>query len=108
MSFDSPHPQLPRGLQLKELGRYPEAESAFKEALAHEPNDAFVLHQLAGCQWQIPGRQKDALQTINQAISVEPNEPEHHVLRAFILCVLTRPKEALAAARKAIELSPND
>ena len=108
MSGDSPHPQLLRGLQLKELGRYAEAESAFKEALAHEPNDAFTLHQLAGCQWRLPGRQKEALQTINQAIGVEPNEPEHHILRAFILCSLTRPKEALAAARTAIELSPVD
>jgi len=108
MSIDAPHPQLLRGLQLKELGRYADAASAFKEALAQEPNDAFVLHQLAGCQWQIPGRHKDALQTINQAISVEPNEPEHHILRAFILCVLDRPKEALAAARMALGFDPND
>jgi tetratricopeptide (TPR) repeat protein len=108
MSFDAPHPQLLRGLQLKELGRYADAESAFKEALSQEPNDAFALHQLAGCQWQIPGRHKDALETINQAISVEPNEAEHHVLRAFILCVLDRPKEALAAVRAALEIDPND
>lgn len=108
MSLDSPHPQLLRGLQLKELGRYADAESAFKEALAQEPNDAFALHQLAACQWQIAGRQKDALQTINQAISVEPNESEHHILRAFILCMLDRSKEALAAAEMALGLSPNE
>jgi Tfp pilus assembly protein PilF len=108
MNADAPHPQLLRGLQLKELGRYTDAESAFMEALAQEPNDAFVLHQLAGCQWQIPGRYKDALQTINQAIALEPNESGHHVLRAFILCVLDRPKEALAASRMALGLDPND
>lgn len=108
MNTDAPHPQLLRGLQLKELGRYADAESAFKEALSHEPNDAFALHQLAGCQWQIPGRHKDALQTINQAIAIEPNEPEHHVLRAFILCSLDRSKEALAAAQSALALSPTD
>jgi len=108
MNTDAPHPQLLRGLQLKELGRYADAEGAFKEALAQEPNDAFALHQLAACQWHIPGRHKDALQTINQAIAAEPNAAEHHVLRAFILCVLDRPKEALAAARSALELSPMD
>ncbi len=108
MSADGPHPQLLRGLQLKELGRYADAETAIRAALSHEPNDAFALHQLAGCQWQIPGRQKDALQTINEAISIEPNEPEHHVLRAFILCVLDRPKEALAAARMALGFNPTD
>ncbi len=105
---DGPHPQLLRGLQLKQLGRYADAESAFKEALAQDPNDAFALHQLAGCQWQIPGRHKDALQTIDQAIAVEPNESSHHVLRAFILCVLDRAQEALAAARTALGFDPND
>jgi len=108
MNTDAPHPQLLRGLQLKELGRYADAESAFKEALAQEPNDAFALHQLAACQWHIPGRHKDALQTIGQAIAAEPNASEHHVLRAFILCVLDRPKDALASARSALELSPTD
>jgi tetratricopeptide (TPR) repeat protein len=108
MSIDTPHPQLLRGLQLKELGRYTDAESAFREALAQEPNDGFTLHQLAACQWHIPERHKDALQTINQAIAAEPNESEHHILRAFILCVLRRPKEALAATRTALGLDPQD
>lgn len=105
---DGLHPQLLRGLQLKELGRFADAESAFREALAQEPNDAFALHQLAGCQWQIPGRHQDALQTIDRAIAIAPNDAEHHVLRAFILCVLERPREALATARTALGLDPHD
>ena len=47
------------------LGRYADAESAFREALAQEPNDAFALHHLAGCRWQMPERRKEALQTID-------------------------------------------
>jgi len=108
MSAGMPHPQILRGLQLKQLGRFADAESAFKEALAQEPNDAFALHHLAGCQWQIPERRKEALQTIDRAIAVEPNDASHHVLRAFILCSLDRPKDALAATEMALALDPND
>src|SRR5581483_7156573 len=79
-----------------------------KEALAQEPNDAFALHQLAGCQWRVDELRKEALETIERAIAIEPNEAEHHVLRGFILCALDRPKEALEATRMALGLDPND
>ena len=108
MSAGIPNPQVLRGLQLKQLGRFADAETAFKEALAQDPNDAFALHHLAGCQWQIPTRRKEALQTIDQAIAIEPNEASHHVLRAFILCSLDRGKEALASTRAALALDPTN
>jgi tetratricopeptide (TPR) repeat protein len=99
-------PQILRGLQLKEIGRYADAETAFREALAQKPDDAFVLHHLAACQFHQPGRHREALATIDAAIGVEPNEADHHILRAFILCVLDRAKEALATARHALQLEP--
>ncbi len=99
-------PQIMRGLQLKDLGRYADAESAFKEALAQEPNDAFTLHQLAACQLYLPQRQRDALVTIDSAIANEPNDADHHVLRSYILSTLNRPKEGLTAARTARGLEP--
>jgi tetratricopeptide (TPR) repeat protein len=108
MHTGNPHPQILRGLQLKQLGRFAEAVAAFKEALAHEPNDAFTLHQLAACEWRLPGSHKEALHTIEQAIAIEPNEPEHHVLRALILCSLDRPKEAMDSVQSALTLDPND
>jgi tetratricopeptide (TPR) repeat protein len=108
MSAAVPHPQLLRGLQLKQLGRFADAASAFKEALSQDPNDAFAMHQLAACEWRLPDARKTALGTIDQAIALEPNNPEHHVLRAFILCSLDRPREALAGTRTALGLEPND
>lgn len=99
-------PQILRGLQLKDLGRYADAESAFKEALAQEPNDAFALHQLAACQLQQPERRRLALTTIDNAIALQPNDADHHVLRSYILSSLERPKEGLFAARTAMELEP--
>jgi Tfp pilus assembly protein PilF len=100
-------PQIRRGLQLKDLGRYADAESAFKEALAQEPNDAFALHQLAGCQLQQPERRKIALATIDSALAIEPNDADHHILRSFILSQLDRAREALFAARTATSLEPS-
>jgi tetratricopeptide (TPR) repeat protein len=108
MSTGFPHPQIMRGLQLKQLGRFADAVIAFKEALAQEPNDAFALHQLAGCQWRISEARREALRTIDQAIALEPNGAEHHVLRAFILCALDRPKEAVHSTQMALSLDPND
>jgi tetratricopeptide (TPR) repeat protein len=108
MSAGIPHPQIMRGLQLKQLGRFADAATAFKEALAQEPNDAFALHQLAGCEWRLPELRKEALETIDRAIALEPNGPEHHVLRAFILCALDRPKDALDSTQMALAFDPND
>ena len=99
-------PQIMRGLQLKDLGRYADAESAFKEALAQEPNDAFALHQLAACQFHQSKREREALVTIDSAIAIEPNDADHHVLRSYILSHLDRAKEGLLAARTALGLEP--
>ncbi len=105
-SFGLP-PQILRGLQLKDLGRYADAENAFREALAQEPNDAFALHQLAACQLHQPQRKREALATIDRAIAKEPNDADHHVLRSYILSVLDRPRDGLAAAQTALSLDPH-
>lgn len=98
--------QVLRGLQLKEIGRYADAERAFRAALAQEPRDAFALHHLAACQFHQPQKLCDALASVDGAIAIAPNEADHHVLRAFILCALDRAKEGLAAARAALTLDP--
>jgi tetratricopeptide (TPR) repeat protein len=100
-------PQILRGLKLKDLGRYADAEQAFKEALSQEPNDAFALHQLAACQFHQRGRQREALPTIDSAIAIEPNATDHHILRSFILSHLNRAKEGLDAAQLALALDPH-
>ena len=100
-------PEILRGLQLKDLGRYADAENAFREALAQEPNDAFALHQLAACQLHQPQRKREALATIDRAIAKEPNDADHHVLRSYILSVLDRPRDGLAAAQTALSLDPH-
>ena len=103
---DTPPPQVLRGLQLKDLGRYADAEGAFREALAQEPNDGFTLHHLAACQLHQPRREREALATIDSALAIEPNDADHHVLRSYILSSQGRAKEGLASAQTALGLDP--
>ncbi len=97
-----------RGLLLKEQGRYPEAEPFFRDALGQNPRDAASFHHLAGCLFQIAGREAEALPVVDEAIALEPEEAGHHALQAHILCFLERPKEGLAAAQAAVELEPDN
>ncbi|MBI4028291.1 MAG: tetratricopeptide repeat protein [Verrucomicrobia bacterium] len=101
------HGQLQRGLILKEQGRYREAEDYFMEVLSADPRNAAALHQLAGCQLQQTAREKQALETIDRAIGLEPEDAYHHSLRSYILCALKRPPEALKASQQAIALDPS-
>lgn len=107
--YDAPRmsPHILRGIQLKNLGRYADAERAFKEALGEDPDNAFALHQVAACQFNQPGRQKEALPSIDSAIAIEPNTPDHRILRSFILSHMDRAKEALDSAHTARGLDPH-
>jgi len=96
-----------RGLILKEQGRYPEAEGFFRDALAQNPHDAFAFMQLSACQLQMQGREKDALQSIERALQIEPGEAAYHGMCSFILCALKRPADALKSAREGIAISPD-
>lgn len=96
-----------RGLLLKQQRRYGEAEGFFRDALAQNPNDSYALMQLASCQLQLPDRGRDALQSIDRALAIEPNEAAYHGMRAFILCALDRGADALKSADAGIELDPS-
>ncbi|MEZ5324211.1 MAG: hypothetical protein R3F19_04020 [Verrucomicrobiales bacterium] len=52
------------------------------------------------------GLQEQALQTINAAIGLEPDNDIHYGLKALILCQLNRNQEALAVAGEGIALEP--
>lgn len=106
MSTDS-RGQFMRAMQLLRLSRYAEAESALKELLSQDPEDGFLLHQLAAAQFNQTGKEKTALQTIEHAIGCDPADSDHHAFRSVILNNLNREKEALAAAEEAVSLEPS-
>jgi tetratricopeptide (TPR) repeat protein len=76
-------------------------------SIAHlEPNNAQVRCQFADSQWQRqPGL---ALQALDEAIKLDPNNAKSYALRAKIRLDHGRDKDALADASKAIELDPKD
>lgn len=95
-----------RGLVLLEQRRYPEAEKYFRDALAGDPNDPTALYHLAVCQTN-QNQPKDALDTIDRALSAAPEVADIHALRAFILVDLRRSADALKAAAEALRIEPD-
>ena len=98
---------IQRGMLLRSQRRYAEAARSFCDALSRDPDNAVALSHLAACQMQLPPQQSQALKTIDRAIALEPEDPAHYELKAFILCALSRPQDALHAATEALALDPN-
>ena len=107
MSGEAAHAQMRLGLRFLQLGRYPDAEQRFKDALASEPDSDALLGLLAHAVHSQDGREKDALEIIDRAIGLEPNDGDHHTMRAFILNSLDRPRDGLTAAKLAQSLEPH-
>ncbi len=105
MNDDAVSPSEQRGSILFEQGRFPEAESYFREALSQDPNDPGVLAKLAVCELQ-QQRPKAAFETVQRAIGLLPEAAHLHALKAFVEVELNKPAEALKSAAQALELDP--
>ena len=97
-----------RAQHLEQLGRTEDALSAYRDALAKDPNNARLLRRLAHCQFRSGNEVGMALRTIDQAIGLEPNDPFSHVIRSLILADQHQPKLAKQAAEDAIALEPEE
>ncbi len=98
---------LPHGLLLHQQGKLDQAESAYREHLAAEPNDDYAHSRLALCLLEQENRKKEALEEIDIAISLEPEHDYYRAVRSIILSNMNRGKEALEAADVAISLNPD-
>ncbi len=100
--------ELQHGLLLQDQGRIEEAESCFRSVLSREPENDFVYGRLAMCQLSQEGRKREALESIDEAIRIRPDEAFYHSVRSLILTDLHRGKEALAAAEQAVVINPEE
>ena len=107
MSVDRPGAWIHRANLLMEQGRFDEAERILMGVLSHDPDAPEILHLLAYCQSRQAGSEARALETIERAIALEPDEAEHHALRSHVLRDLRRLDDALAAADESIRLDPH-
>jgi predicted TPR repeat methyltransferase len=88
-------------------GRLGDAESAYRQVLAKDPDDPDALHFL-GLICHQRGRGADAVDLIRRAIAVAPGYADAHNNLGNVLKMLDRLEEAADAYRRALELRPDD
>ncbi len=94
------------GLQHHQVGRLEEAEAAYREALALEPQSADALHFLGVIAYQRE-RDGEAAALMSRSLAVNAaNAPAHNNL-GNALSRLGRSDEAIASYERAIELQPD-
>jgi Flp pilus assembly protein TadD len=97
------------GIALDYLGNHAEAEQAFRKALKLQPARPSLHRSLAISLSQQPDKAIDqSLAEIRAAIRLRPDNPEDWYVLAAILSTAGLSPEAHAAARKALELDPNN
>ncbi len=92
---------------LRRLGRLPEAEAAYRIALAQGAVNALTRYNL-GLLLAEAGRSEEALAEQDLAIALAPDFAAAHSHRGNILAALGREAEAMAAHARALTLAPGD
>ncbi len=95
---------IQKGSVLLDQGRYKDAIKIFKDGLSQNPESPLLLYLLAFAQYHIGEQKKQALETINQALAFENQNPDYYELKALILADLKRIKEAREAVEHALSI----
>src|SRR5262249_39581065 len=90
---------------LFESGRYAEAEKAYAKLVAEKPDDGSLRTSYAGALGAL-GRYDDAMKQIDQAIKMEPLNPEAYHNRAVIHERRGEREAAIADYRTALRYNP--
>lgn len=88
-----------------QAGRLPQAERIYRQILAHRPDHAQALHQLALIAYQV-GQNEAAVELVRRAIALKPNSPEAYGTLGDVLSDTACLDEAIDAYRQAIALKP--
>jgi protein O-GlcNAc transferase len=97
-----------RGAALADVGDYKGAIGAFRQALTLAPASPEAWHALAGALTARPEESDAAIGVCRRVSAIDPAAYEPHVIRSVALFHQGRVREALAARRAAIALTPSD
>jgi protein O-GlcNAc transferase len=96
-----------KALDLHQDGRFGDAETCYREALAQNPRHADSLH-LLGILLHQTERHAEAAAVIGKAIALSPNNPDYLNNHGLALRAAGQLQEALASYQKAMQLAPHD
>jgi len=99
--------KLQRAELLHEHRRYDEALALIGEVLSDDPNNEGAHFQRALNLLDMPGRNKEALESIDNAIALDPEFAHYMAFKAVILSKMDKDNQALTAAQKATTMDPD-
>ncbi|MBL8343561.1 MAG: tetratricopeptide repeat protein [Rubrivivax sp.] len=102
-SFEAARAAFTEGVRLFEAGQLPQAEALFLESLRRVPARPSTLANLALVRQRL-GRPAEALEAIEQALQVQPDDVPAWFHRGQLLQQLQRPADALAAYERLLAL----
>jgi len=98
--------QLQSGISHHRAGRLAEAETIYRQILAHHPDHADVLHLLGVLAGQT-GRLDEAIASYQRSIQLKPEYPEVHYNLGNTLIEKRQLDDAIASYQRAIQLKPD-
>jgi tetratricopeptide (TPR) repeat protein len=98
---------LRRGQLLRESGRSAEARGYLGEAIQANPHQPQAYLEMALVESDLPGRKKEALRAIDQAVALAPLSAHFLGYKAYLLSQFGRHQDALEMASQALQIDPN-
>jgi tetratricopeptide (TPR) repeat protein len=95
-----------RGFQLIQISRYTDAERELQSAITLNPLNPHAYLLLAQCYNSWPGKEKKALEIVDRALALGPNDDHALALKAGILIDLDHDLEGLKTAEMALAIDP--
>lgn len=96
------------GVESHVAGNLPMAQQRYMQALRIDPRHALACQNLACVLAQQPGQLNEAMLAIERAAMFDGVHPLIQVNKALMLLEAERVDEAVVAARKAVEMAPDD
>lgn len=99
---------LGRALTLMKSGQHGEADQAFNQAIAHDPQSTKAHHLYGMFLGQQPSRLDEALRHLDQASRLDPNNPKVLMDASRLFAKANMFQRAIRFAQAAARLTPDD